>query len=78
MVFAYLTTRSPYARRRIRLVVFGTLLGYGPVGLLTVAPMALLGSAGWGSGVVEIHHTVVGPGPHHLCSGPLALQPDEL
>jgi len=51
MVFAYLTTRSPYTRRWIRLVVFGTLLGYGPVGLLTVAPMALLGSAGWGSGL---------------------------
>jgi len=51
MVFAYLSTRSPYARRRIRLVVLGTLLGYGPVGLLIAAPMALLGSAGWGSGL---------------------------
>jgi len=36
MVAAYVTTRSPYARRRIRLVVLGTVLGFGPFGLFTI------------------------------------------
>ncbi len=39
MVIAYATTASSVARQRIRLVVLGTVLGFGPVALLTVAPM---------------------------------------
>jgi len=40
MVTAYVTPASLYDRQRIRLVVFGTLLGFGPIALLTVAPAA--------------------------------------
>lgn len=36
MVTAYATTRSSSARQRIRLLVLGTALGFGPFGLLTV------------------------------------------
>jgi signal transduction histidine kinase len=53
MVAAYVTTTSPQARRRIRLVVFGTVVGFGPVGLFTTAPV-VLGSGGGGSWMYTI------------------------
>ncbi|OQY20375.1 MAG: hypothetical protein B6I35_10590 [Anaerolineaceae bacterium 4572_32.2] len=54
MVAAYVTTSSPYARRRIRLILFGTVLGFGPFGLLTAAPIALSGRAAWDSWMITI------------------------
>jgi signal transduction histidine kinase len=44
MVAAYITPHSPDARRRIRLIVFATVIGFGPIALLTTAPVALFGS----------------------------------
>jgi signal transduction histidine kinase len=43
MVAAYVTAPSPRDRRHIRLIVLGTVLGFAPIGLLTVAPAALFG-----------------------------------
>jgi signal transduction histidine kinase len=41
MVAAYLAAPFPRDRRHIRLIVLGTVLGFAPIGLLTVAPAAL-------------------------------------
>jgi signal transduction histidine kinase len=54
MVASYVTTSSPYARRRIRLIVFGTVLAFGPFGLLTAAPIVLFGGATWDSWMLTI------------------------
>jgi signal transduction histidine kinase len=54
VVASYVTTSSPYARRRIRLVVFGTVLAFGPFGLLTAAPIVLFGGATWDSWMLTI------------------------
>jgi len=54
MVAAYVTTSSPYARRRVRLILFGTVLGFAPFGLLTAAPIALSGQAAWDSWMLTI------------------------
>jgi len=43
----YVTTASSYARRRIRLLVFGTVLGVGPVGVVSAAPQAGFGGEAW-------------------------------
>ncbi len=43
MLGDYVTSTSSYDRQRIRLIVFGTLLGFGPIALLTVAPAAFFG-----------------------------------
>ena len=46
-VTTYVTTASPYARRRIRLLVLGTVLGVGPVGVVSAAPKAGFGGEAW-------------------------------
>jgi len=54
MVAAYVTTASPYARRRIRLVVLGTVLGFAPFGLFTIV-------LEWVSGMFTIPLMIVVP-----------------
>jgi len=47
VITTYVTTASPQARRRIRLLVFGTLVGFGPAGLVTAVPTAGFGATAW-------------------------------
>jgi signal transduction histidine kinase len=47
VITTYVTTASAYARRRIRLLVFGTLVGFGPAGLVTAVPTAGFGANAW-------------------------------
>jgi len=46
-VVTYVTTHAPDVRRRIRLLVFGTVVGFGPLALLTNAPGVGFGAEPW-------------------------------
>lgn len=47
VVTTYVITNSPAARRRIRLLVFGSVLGLVPIALVTAAPTAGFGAEPW-------------------------------